>query len=288
MNKIKKNKLGYKYIYPKPNKEKLEAYYKKKYFKKHIAYKNKLNDVERNNLKCISVASIFMLNLKLKNLKNKNLLDLGAGQGTFLKNISHLFNKCLGVDFSEKNFFDTKRSNIDFVSMNPGEFITKKNLKNYDVINCKNVLEHVIDPIDFMRKINKNIKNNAYLILTVPNDFSNLQKETNKIVKKKKYWIAPPEHLNYFNKQTFLNFSKKMGFKVLDGISDFPIELFLLKEEFDYTKNPKIGKIIYLLKCEFMSYLQKKAPIEDIYELLKIFYKLNIGRDNIFLLKKNN
>ncbi len=34
MNKIKKNKLGYKYIYPKPNKEKLEAYYKKKILQK--------------------------------------------------------------------------------------------------------------------------------------------------------------------------------------------------------------------------------------------------------------
>ena len=75
-------------------------------------------------------------------------------------------------------------------------------------------------------------------------------------------------------------------FKVIDGIADFPIELFILKKEFDYTNNPKVGKKIHLLRCEIFSYLLKKKKINEFYKLLRTFYDLDIGRDNIFLLKK--
>jgi len=285
MKKIKKDKLGFYYIFPTPNKKKLEQYYESKYFDKNISYKNKLIIEEENYNKCISSAQVFMLSKKMKKLKNKNLLDLGAGKGTFLSNVKSYFKSCLGVDFSVDNLVKKNKSKIRFISMNPEHFI-ENDLKKFDVITLQNVLEHVPNAIYFMKKLKKNMKNSAYLILTVPNDYSDLQKETNKRVSKKNYWLAPPEHLNYFNKKNFTKFSNMMGFKIIDAISDFPIELFLLKKEFDYTKNPVLGKKIHLLRCEIMSYLKKNHSVEDVYDFLKIFYKLNIGRDNIYLLKK--
>lgn len=285
MKKIKKDKLGFYYIFPTPNKKKLEQYYESKYFDKNISYKNKLIIEEENYHKCISSAQVFMLSKKMKKLKNKNLLDLGAGKGTFLSNVKSYFKSCLGVDFSVDNLVKKNKSKIRFISMNPEHFI-ENDLKKFDVITLQNVLEHVPNAIYFMKKLKKNMKNSAYLILTVPNDYSDLQKETNKRVSKKNYWLAPPEHLNYFNKKNFTKFSNMMGFKIIDAISDFPIELFLLKKEFDYTKNPVLGKKIHLLRCEIMSYLKKNHSVEDVYDFLKIFYKLNIGRDNIYLLKK--
>ena len=194
------------------------------------------------------------------------------------------FKSSLGVDFSINNL-KKNGSKIKFISANPEKFI-EKNLSEFDVITLNNVLEHVMDPISFMRKLKKNIKKNSYIILTVPNDFSNLQKETNKKARRKKYWLCPPEHLNYFNKSNFINFVNSQKFKVLDGIADFPIELFILKKEFDYTNNPKIGKKIHLLRCEIFSYLLKTKKTSEFYKLLKTFYDLDIGRDNIFLLKK--
>lgn len=285
MKKIKKNKLGFYYIFPTPNKKKLEQYYENKYFDKNISYKNKLIIEEENYHKCISSAQVFMINKKIKKLKNKNLLDLGAGKGTFLSNVKSHFKSCLGVDFSVDNLSKKNKSKIRFISMNP-EYFIENDLKKFDVITLNNVLEHVPNAIYFMKKLKKNMKNNAYLILTIPNDYSDLQKETNKRVNKKNYWLAPPEHLNYFNKKNFTKFSNKIGFKIVDAISDFPIELFLLKKEFDYTKNPKLGKKIHLLRCEIMSYLKKNHSAEDVYDFLKIIYKLNIGRDNTYFLKK--
>ena len=285
MKKIRKNKLGFNYIYPLPNKQKMEDYYRNKYFKKTISYKDKLKKEEESYHRCVALIQIYMLNKRVKKLNKKNLLDLGAGKGTFISNITKFFKSCLGVDFSFNNLSKKNKSKIKFVSMNPEHFI-EKNLKRFDVITLNNVLEHVPDPTTFMINLKKNIKKNTLIILTVPSDFSDLQKETNKKVSKKNYWMCPPEHLSYFNKKNFINFSNKIGFKVLDAIADFPIELFLLKKNFDYTKDKKLGKNIHLLRCEIMAYLEKHHHIEKLYNLFKMFYELNIGRDNIFLLKK--
>ena len=285
MKKVKKNKLGFYYINPKPDKKKLEKYYKDKYFKNTLSYKFKLTNEEEHYHKNLSLVKIFMLKKKIKNLNKKNLLDLGAGQGTFLKNISNYFKSCLGVDFSETNLTNKSKLNFKFMSMNPEHFI-EKNLKKFNVVTLNNVLEHVIDPFIFMKKLKNNINKNTLIILTIPNDFSDLQKKTNTKVRKKNYWVAPPEHINYFNNSSFLNFIKIVGFKKIDAIADFPIELFLLKKEFDYTKNSKLGKNIHLLRCEIIKYLGNSHSIEDLYSFFKMIYELNIGRDNTYLLKK--
>lgn len=286
MKQIKKNNFGFYQVYPTPDKKKLEQYYKDKYFNKNISYKLTLKSEEENYHKCISAVKIFMLSKKLAKLKNKTLLDIGAGQGTFLNNIKNYFKNCTGVDFSSNNLLKKNKSKINYISMNPEDFIKKNDLKKFDIITLNNVLEHVPNPINFLKKLKLRIKKKTYLILTVPNDFSNLQKETNKKVYKKKYWVSPLEHLSYFNTKDFKTFSNKMGFRIVDAISDFPIELFLLKKDFDYTKNPMLGKKIHLLRCEIMSYLENNNSKQLIYKFLKIIYELDIGRDNIYLLQK--
>ena len=284
-NNTKKNEYGFRHAIPTPDKKLLDDYYLKKYFNTNISYNKKLSSSETNYLKCMHSINIFVLKKFIQNLKKCNLLDLGAGKGTFLSNVKKNFKSCLGVDFSEINLEKKNKSNIKFKSESPEIFI-KKNLKNFDVITLNNVLEHLPNPKNFMQTLHKNIKTKAFVFVTIPNDFSELQSNINKRVNKKNYWISYPEHLNYFNKQTFINFSKKMGFKLIDAFSDFPIELFLLKKEFDYTNSPKIGKKIHFLRCEILSYLYKKKSSQEVYNFLKILYDLDIGRDNTYLLKK--
>ena len=283
--KIKKHTYKFKYISPIPDKEKLNEYYKKKYFKTNFSFKKKLLKSEENYFKSISLIQIHALEKKIKNLKKKNLLDLGSGQGTFLLNVQKHFKSSLGVDFSDLNLDKNLKSKITFVSQSPEEYI-EKSLKRFDVITLNNVLEHVTNPIAFMKMLKKNIKKGTYVFITVPNDFSELQKQTNKKVKKKNYWISPPDHLNYFNKNSFIYFAKKLGFDLIDAMADFPIELFLLSKNFDYTRDPRLGKMIHLLRCEIYSYLYSNCDDEKLYNFSKVIYELNIGRDNFYLLKK--
>lgn len=74
--KIKKSKYGYYYTSPLPNKNYLKNYYKEKYFKNNISYKNTLLKSEIDYLNCISEIKIFVLKKFLRNLKKKILLTL--------------------------------------------------------------------------------------------------------------------------------------------------------------------------------------------------------------------
>ena len=284
--KLKKSSAGYYYVYPSPNKEYLDKYYKNKYFKKNLSYKDNLKFIEKKNLKINALVKIFMIKIIVKKLNKYKILDLGAGTGNFLSNIKKYFKSHLGVDFSKKNIKKSSYKKINFLEESPESFVERK-LNVFNLITLNNVLEHVPDPNNFMKNLHKNTSKNTLFLITIPNDFSKLQTVTGKKVKKK-YWLAPPEHLNYFNKNNFKNFAKKRGFKILDAISDFPIELFLLKKEFNYTNNKNVGKNIHLLRCEIISYIAKENKIEDLYKFYKFFYELNIGRDMTYLLKKVN
>ena len=283
--KLKKSSAGYYYVYPYPNKKILDEYYKNKYFKKNISYKDSLAKVEEENLRVNAKVKIYMLKRFLKKMNKSNFLDLGAGTGNFLSNIKRYFKSHLGVDFSKRNLKKNSYK-INFFEQSPENFIKNK-LNKFNVISLNNVLEHVPNPDKFMKNLYINTNKSSLFLITIPNDFSKLQTVTGKKTKKK-YWLAPPEHLNYFNKVTFERFANKIGFRILDVISDFPIELFLLKKEFDYTSDKNLGKKIHLLRCEIISYLAKENKIEDLYKFYKILYNLNVGRDLTYLLKKIN
>ena len=116
--------------------------------------------------------------------------------------------------------------------------------------------------------------------------FHCFKKKTNKVVKRKNYWISVPEHLNYFNNYNFKNFAKNKNFKILDAISDFPVELFLLIKEFDYTKDKQLGKKIHILRCEIINYFFKNYELKKLYQIFKSFNELHVGRNNTYLIKR--
>jgi 2-polyprenyl-3-methyl-5-hydroxy-6-metoxy-1,4-benzoquinol methylase len=283
---IKKNRIGYYSCQPMPDPEELRKYYKDKYFSSNISYKDELFAVEKNYHKAEALIKIFMIKKFIKkNLKNLSILDIGAGTGRFLYDVKNFFKNHLGVDYSSGNLDKSIKKKINFNEIDPKVFI-KKAIKQFDVITLNNVLEHVPDISIFLQDLFLNTKKSTLFLITIPNDFSILQKTTNKVVKKKKYWVATPEHLNYFNKYNFKNFAKNKNFRIIDAISDFPVELFLLKKKFDYTSDKLLGKNIHLLRCEIINYFFKNYELNKLYQIFKSFYELDIGRDNTYLIKK--
>ena len=70
MKKIKKNSTGFKTIDPLPTKEKLEKYYRDKYFIKNKNYNYILSNKEKDFIKFISMAKILIVKKYLNDLKN--------------------------------------------------------------------------------------------------------------------------------------------------------------------------------------------------------------------------
>ena len=82
------------------------------------------------------------------------------------------------------------------------------------------------------------------ICLTVPNDFSRIQKLAYEIQQiDKPFWVTEKtsEHYNYFSLESLCCLGNKKGLKKILAISDWPIDFFLLHKSTNYNKNNSVG-----------------------------------------------
>jgi SAM-dependent methyltransferase len=82
--------------------------------------------------------------------------------------------------------------------------------RSYDAITMWDVVEHVPDPISFLRTAYMLLKPGATLILNVPN-LDSWQAR----VLRKRWPLILPEHLNYFNKSSLRLAAETVGLKLV-------------------------------------------------------------------------
>jgi 2-polyprenyl-3-methyl-5-hydroxy-6-metoxy-1,4-benzoquinol methylase len=278
------NNKNFKFFFPYPDKVKLKEFYKKKYFNSSKNYNYKYKNYEKNYFNNFSKLQILFLKKNInRNFKKLNLLDVGCGNGSFIKNSSIYFKKVTGIDFSKKNLIYKLGKNCEYLEQDPEIYLKKKKLP-FNIIILNNVLEHVINPKNFLSLLHKNLNKNQYILIMIPNDFSEMQKKITKQKGIKKYWVSYPEHQNYFNDFNFRKFISKK-FKIMDTIGDFPVELFLFVKKLNYIQRKILGKPIHEYRCKFLNYCFNKNS-EETLKLYKTFFNLNISRNIIYLIKK--
>lgn len=146
-------------------------------------------------------------------LNNLQVLDIGCGGGIFTEAMSGLGANVTGLDASKENIdiaashaLDNKLE-INYV-VSTAESFAKKNINQFDVISCMELLEHVPDPASiiqaastmikpgghvFFSTINRNIK--AYLLAVLAGEylFKLLPRGTHQYEK----FIRPSELVNW-------------------------------------------------------------------------------------------
>ena len=136
----------------------------------------------------------------------KNLwIDVGAGEGSFLAQVHA--KKKIGVEISASGRSTMKRKGLSVLTNN--EFLKKKQL-NADVISFWHVLEHVVDPIDFIRCAERNLRPHGKVIIGVPNV------DSLELALFGKYWfhLAPQYHLWFFSPKSLKIMIEEAGLKV--------------------------------------------------------------------------
>jgi hypothetical protein len=88
------------------------------------------------------------------------------------------------------------------------------------------------------------------ICIRVPNDFTEIQLSAQKHLNKKEWWIAVPDHINYFDFQSLHHLLEAAGFEVFYSQGDFPMELFLYMGE-DYIGLPDVGKRCHQKRVNF-------------------------------------
>ncbi|MDD4082759.1 MAG: class I SAM-dependent methyltransferase [Sphaerochaetaceae bacterium] len=90
-----------------------------------------------------------------------NVLDVGCGE----KPYGQLFNakKYVGLEYDNTENREAKKADFYYDGK---KFPFKKN--EFDSVVCNEVLEHIFEPDEFIQEINRVLKDNGSLLLTVP------------------------------------------------------------------------------------------------------------------------
>jgi SAM-dependent methyltransferase len=215
-----------------------------------------------------------------KDTANNQLYDFGCGPGHFLDfarqqgwSVTGSEPATSAIEFASKEYNLDLYTSLDEVRENEQTL--------FDVIVSFNVVEHLRDPVSVIRSLRELLPENGLLAIRVPNDFSAIQEAAHKKVGGKKWWIAIPDHINYFSFESLSNLLNREGFDVIDQIGDFPMELFLLMGE-DYTTDPSLGKECHAKRVE----LEHSMPGELRRNLYRSFASSNIGRNILMVAKK--
>ena len=168
-------------------------------FKKIFNLKSKLSD---NYYRCLRIKKFF------ENARKPiKMLDIGAGLGIFPKKLKN--NK-----FKNIYLIETDDININFLKNYlkfKNTFKYKKFIKNhkFDLITLNKVLEHIPDPISFLRKYLKNLKKGGFVYIEVPNIDARFDKAG---YGREEFFI---EHHHVFSDISLITMMNKLDLKVL-------------------------------------------------------------------------
>jgi 2-polyprenyl-3-methyl-5-hydroxy-6-metoxy-1,4-benzoquinol methylase len=215
----------------------------------------------------------------------KNLFDVGCGTGDFLRYAGSQGFVASGIDPSQEGFNIAQSIGIDVQQSTLEEYVKnpkRQNFQPFDIITLLNVLEHLPDPDEVIENIKIILRPGGIICIRVPNDFSEIQMATQKKLDIKPWWVAIPDHVNYFNFKSLKEFLKKCGFDVVYLFSDFPMEFFLLMDE-NYVKNAKKGRECHQKRVAF----ELSMPSDLRRRLYKSFAELGIGRNSLVFARRN-
>lgn len=247
-NVIFNEKFGYRMLDPIPSEDELNEFYSQKYYELMKDSDNHSMDrfIKDENVECDEelmwlqkteyedAYSVFN-----RYYSKGKLIDIGCGTGEFLNYMKQKGYDTIGIEPSEIAYKKSKDKGLDVYKTNLLEFYS--NNEKFDIINMTNVLEHIPEPTNVIEVCKKMLNKNGIIRIKVPNDFNDLQLEAVKKLNKNEYWIAIPDHINYFNFESLINILEFYGFKIISKTVDFPMELFLLMGE-DYQGNSVVGK----------------------------------------------
>ena len=200
----------------------------------------------------------------------RRILDIGSGPGHFLLRAKERgwtpvgleaapaaveFSRGLDIEVHE-GYFDGNRVN---------------DIGKFDAIHMQHVLEHVSDPAKLLRGLPQILATGGVICIEVPNDFSVVQETLYTSMNFPAWWVSPPEHLNYFSRESLSELLLKCRLQPVDWSTQFPIDLALVAG-FDYVSDAEMGQAVHSARMKLDAQLAGRDPA-----LLRKFYSALIG-----------
>ena len=141
-------------------------------------------------------------------LREKRLLDVGCGNGYFLSVAAEKCRHCFGTEFSDKL--------REFTQEKTGCTVYNKTLEElpaegFDIVTLFDVIEHILDPLAFMRSVNRILAPGGHVLIFTPNfDSFGIR-----VMKTYSSIIDPTEHVVLFTMDSLNLLAEKLGCSIV-------------------------------------------------------------------------
>ena len=108
-------------------------------------------------------------------LQGKKVLDVGCGGGILSEAISKLGAEVIGIDLSEKTVLSAKihgkkvGSKVTYLKSSTEQLLKEGKYKDFDVITCLELLEHIPDPSKIIQDCSRLLKRGGDIFLSTIN-----------------------------------------------------------------------------------------------------------------------
>ena len=279
------------HVVPLPSAQELEEYYRTSFYEE--SKPDYFDEAERDRewLNIGYDMKLEMIDEALGEAQNapqgeRRVLDIGSGPGHFLRRAEERGWSAVGLEASP--------AAVDFsrgygVKVHQGYFdgtTVVKELGQFDAIHMQHVLEHTRDPIAFLKGLASLLRPGGVICVEVPNDFSPVQSILHSSEGFPAWWVAPPDHLNYFSKDSLADAFGRCGFAPASWASQFPMDLALLAG-IDYVQHPSLGKVVHeaRVRLEKRVSVVNKALLRSLYSAM---LEVGIGREIIAVARQRN
>lgn len=280
MNATYQTALDFYTLCDKPSQTELDEYYAQKYFQesKSKAYAASYSEQELRLFRQKLEQRYAAICACQDTFAYHRFLDVGCGEGFALQFFAERGYEVKGLDYSRAGI--EQHHPLLVGSLVEGDVFASLQAEiaagqRYDIIWLQHVLEHVLEPMTLLQQLKSLVAPGGVLVVTVPNDFSALQQkalEEGRI--DRSFWIAVPDHISYFNTHSIDKVVAHTGWRLLDKMTDFPIDWFLFHQQTNYVQNPALGKPAHQARMALEDLIAENPP-----EAVNAFYRAlaNIG-----------
>jgi len=145
--------------------------------------------------------------LPYNNHKNGLILDIGCGRGDYLKQMKGLGWNVLGVEPDPVSAQLARSNGINIFNGTLGE--AELDEESVDQVTMQHVIEHLIDPLAYVKECYRILKKGGRLVIYTPNLHSLGHRKFHKS------WLAldPPRHLYVFSPQSLKSVFDRSPFR---------------------------------------------------------------------------
>jgi 2-polyprenyl-3-methyl-5-hydroxy-6-metoxy-1,4-benzoquinol methylase len=183
----------------------------------------------------------------------RRCLDIGCGNGALMGCLKKRGFDVVGVEPSPEGAAAARSAGLNVLTCAfeaaAEEFLADQG-RSFDAITFVGVLEHVPAPRAALHLASRLLAPGGVIGVRANNEFSELQLAAQKKLQCGPWWIATPDHINYFDFESLTRLLTDVGLNVVYCQADFPMEVFLLFGD-NYIADRALGSVCHKKRRAF-------------------------------------